>query len=168
MTDNQENEPACYHYIIAPHCDDEIIGCFEIINDISNNVIVMYSGDVEQSRRQEALKLQEHFPNVRVQLFQNSISPPMLSNPNITFYFPNPVTEIHPSHRVWGFVGEGMAREGKNVIFYTTIMNTPYIHEVECPDKKEDMLNKIYPSQKSLWEYEKKFILFEGRCKWLF
>jgi len=167
MTD-QEKEPSCYHYIVAPHCDDEIIGCSEILNNELNSVIIMYSSSADQARREEAIKLREHYHNLKAQLFQKSIAPTMLSNPNITFHFPNPVTEIHPLHRELGAVGEAMAREGKDVIFYTTIMNVPYIHEIDSPENKEYMLNKIYPSQKSLWEYEKKFILFEGRCKWMF
>lgn len=155
--------------IISPHCDDECIGMYEVlINKNNSNIVIIYSSNTESIRREESLRVRDYFPNVKSQLFQNSIPPTMLSNPNITFYFPNPVTEIHPLHRVWGVVGESMAREGKNVIFYTTIMNTPYIHEVDYPKEKEAMLNKIYPSQKSLWEYEKKFILFEGRCKWMF
>jgi len=155
--------------IISPHCDDECIGTYEVLmNKNNSHIVIIYSSSAEQARREEAIKLREHYPNIRAQLFQKSIAPTMLSNPNITFYFPNPVTEIHPLHRELGAVGEVMAREGKDVIFYTTIMNVPYIHEIDLPDKKEDILNKIYPSQKSLWEYEKKFILFEGRCKWMF
>lgn len=155
------------HFIIAPHPDDEVIGCYEIINNKENSVVVMYSGDVDAKRREEALKLRKERENVIAQLFQNSIPPTVLTDPNITFYFPDPVNEIHPIHRAWGMVGEGMARDRKDVIFYTTLMNVPYIHEVTQPFK-EDLLNTVYPSQKTLWEYEKKFILFEGRCKWVF
>ena len=164
---DKEKEPVKHHFIIAPHPDDEIIGCYEIINNPANSIAIMYPGDIEQRRREEAMNLREHRENVSIQIFQQSIPQPMLSDPNITFYFPDPVNEIHPDHRAWGFVGEGMARQGHDVIFYSTIMNVPYIHEV-ADEYKEALLNFVYPSQKSLWEYEKKFILFEGRCKWLF
>jgi len=155
------------HLIIAPHPDDEIIGCYEIL-ERESNILVLYSSDVDVHRKEEALKLKDEIQNVKGQLFQNSIPPPFLSKKETTtFYFPDPVNEIHPTHRAWGINGESLARSGFDVIFYTTIMNVPYIHEVNS-DKKESLLNKIYSSQKSLWEYEKKFVLFEGRCKWLF
>jgi len=163
----QEKEPVKHHFIIAPHPDDEIIGCYEIINNPANSIAIMYPGEVEQRRKEEALKLREHRGNVSIQMFQLSIPPPMLTDPNITFYFPDPIYEVHPEHRAWGFVGEGMARGGYDVVFYSTLMNTPYIHEADN-EYKETLLDLVYPSQKSLWKYEKKFILFEGRCKWLF
>ena len=165
MTD--EKGPTQHHFIIAPHPDDEIIGCYEIINNPDNSIAIMYPGEIEQIRQEEALSLRKHRENVSVQMFQNSIPLPILTEPNITFYFPEPVNEIHPDHRAWGFVGEGMARQGKDVIFYSTLMNVPYIHDVK-DSGKEELLDLIYPSQKSLWKYEKKFILFEGRCKWMF
>jgi hypothetical protein len=56
---------------------------------------------------------------------------------------------------------------GLEVIFYSTNMLAPYIHEVKEPDKKEEILTKVYPSQRSLWEFEKKYVIFEGRVKWL-
>jgi ribosomal protein S24E len=57
-----------------------------------------------------------------------------------------------------------------NVIFYTINKLTPYIQELNSTQitGKEELLNKVYSSQKSLWEYEKKYILFEGYCKWIF
>jgi hypothetical protein len=159
--------PKHQHLIVAPHPDDEIIGCYEVINNKENSVVIMYSGNTDANRRQEALKLRESRENIIAQIYQNSIPSALLTEPNITFYFPDPINEIHPLHRAWGSVGEGLARDGKDVIFYTTLMNVPYIHEVNDPTK-EDLLNNVYPSQKTLWEYEKKFILFEGRCKWIF
>lgn len=151
------------HIIIAPHPDDEIIGNFEIL--IKEKPIIIYTGDISQKRREEAIKLKE-FTNISVQLFLNSIPAPFL-NKNTVLYFPDPVYEIHPKHREWGNIGEQYLRDGLNVIFYNTNMNSPYIHEVEKWKDKEELLNKVYPNEKSLWEYEKKYILFEGRNKWL-
>jgi len=149
--------------IIAPHCDDEIIGCFEILKTVE---CIVYDGSISQSRREEALRLPAEIPNIKMQLFNYSI-PPMIYNKENTFYFPCH-DDIHPLHRKWAYTGEQMARIGFDVIFYTTNMNTKFIKEVSQPEKKEELLNKVYPSQKSLWEHEKKYVLFEGYCKWIF
>ncbi len=148
--------------IISPHCDDEIIGCYKYLKEAD---LIIYDGDAPLERREEALNLKNHF-EVN-QLFLKSV-PPNLYDTKNKFFFPDPIYENHPLHRSWGFVGEQMSRIGLNVIFYNTMMNAPYIHEIEDIKGKEKLLNKIYPSQKSLWKYEKKFILFEGYCKWLF
>jgi len=153
--------------IIAPHPDDELIGCFEILNDPNQSITIIYGANATAERRKEALKIKEVFPNIRNQVFHASI-PPTYITTDITLYFPDPVNEVHPVHRGWGFIGEALARDGLDVIFYSTIMNVPYIHEVKDPMKKETMLNRVYESQKDLWKYEKKYILFEGRYKWIF
>lgn len=151
--------------IIAPHPDDEIIGCYEVLKKPISTIII-YSGNTDAKRRKEVGKLLE-FIDVKAQMFQMTV-PTYLLDQNTTFYFPDPIYETHPSHREFGMIGEQMARQGLDVIFYTTNMTAPYIHETKEPDKKEELLNKVYPSQKSLWEYEKKYILFEGYCKWIF
>ena len=160
-----EDIPHKQTVIIAPHPDDEIIGCYKVLTG-SIQPIIIYSGNVEVKRRNEAMKLKEYIV-LKAQLFLMSI-PPNLLNENSRFYFPDPYFETHPSHREFGMMGEQMARQGIDVTFYTTNMTTPYIHEVKEVDKKEELLNNTYPSQKSLWEYEKKYILFEGYCKWIF
>lgn len=152
--------------IVAPHPDDEVIGCYEILTAPNVQPIIIYSGDLDSDRREEALKAKEHL-NIKIQLFQMTVPQSLLSKENI-FYLPDPIYEVHPKHRSWGFLGEQLARNGFDVIFYNTNMTAPYIHEVEHPEKKEDLLSKIYPSQQALWEYEKKYVLFEGRCKWVF
>jgi hypothetical protein len=150
--------------IVAPHPDDEIIGLFEILE--TSSPIIIYSGDLEESRRQTVLKLKEH-ANIKAQMFLMTL-PTTLLNKDHIIYVPDPIYEIHPRHRYWGLLGESVARSGLNVIFYSVSMNAPYIHEVKESKKKEELLNKVYPDQADLWKYEKKYILFEGRCKWIF
>lgn len=150
--------------IIAPHPDDEIIGNFEILT--TTNPMIIYDADTYKKRRDIAMKLKEH-TDIKIQLFHKNIPQAFLNKEN-TIYMPDPIYESHPLHRYWGNIGEQLARDGYDIVFYTTNMNAPYIHEVEKSTKKEELLNKVYPDQADLWKYDKKYILFEGRTKWIF
>jgi hypothetical protein len=163
----EEKKTVVSTVIIAPHPDDEIIGCFEQIKNPLSHLVIIYSGDTDADRRETVLNLKKEIDQVKLQLFQNSVPPTFLNKSN-RFFFPDPIYETHPKHREWGMVGESMARQGFNVIFYNTIMNAPYIHEVNLSDDKKYLLNKVYPDQKSLWEYDHKYFLFEGYNKWIF
>jgi len=154
------------HVIVAPHPDDEIIGCYEILRR-ERDIAIIYSADSDSNRREEAMKLKDCIEGIKIQMFQNSIPTSMINNSN-KFYFPDPIYENHPKHREMGMTGELYARSGLDVVFYSTIMNAPYIHEVNDRIGKEDLLNQVYPSQSDMWKYERKYILFEGYCKWVF
>jgi len=168
MTDEkQEQEPLVSTVIVAPHPDDEIIGCFEQLKNPANNLVIIYSGDTDVDRREVVLNLKKEIPHLKIQLFQQTVPQTFLSPLN-KFFFPDPIYEVHPKHREWGFMGEQLARNGFDVTFYNTNMNAPYIHEVKLPDDKKYLLNKVYPDQKSLWEYDHKYFLFEGYSKWVF
>ena len=82
--------------IIAPHADDEIIGCFKILNDPDIKPIIIYTEDMEKERQIETMGIREHF-SIKAQMFKYSI-PPQFMTTTTTFYFPGP-DEIHPDHR---------------------------------------------------------------------
>lgn len=155
--------------IVAPHPDDDVIGCYKILMQ-SKKTMIIYDGETLPGRREEAMKLKDTFTMTGFsQLFLKSI-PSNLMTPENTFYFPDPIYEVHPLHRQWGNLGESLARSNMNVIFYTINKQAPYIQELNSIEikGKEDLLNLVYSSQKSLWEFEKKYIIFEGYCKWIF
>jgi len=153
--------------IIAPHPDDEIIGCYSILTNKDLSPIIIYTENISNERREEALKLKDSVSNIKIQLFQKTI-PGHLLNPNNIYYFPDPSYEFHPAHRMSGAIGETFLREMKyNIIFYNVNMQAPYIFEVKNKDEKKKLLDEVYPSQKSLWEFDAKYYLFEGYVKWL-
>ena len=153
--------------IVAPHPGDEIIGCYSILKNKDISPVIIYTENISNERREEALKLKNYITNIKVQLFQKSI-PGHLLSPQNTYYFPDPTYEFHPAHRMCGAIGENFMREMRyNVIFYNVNMQAPYIFEVRDKEDKKKLLNEVYPSQKDLWESDAKYYLFEGYCKWL-
>ena len=157
------DKPECV--IIAPHFDDEIIGGYELLINPLIKPIIVYMQDDEE-RKKEALNLKKFIDRIQVQLFQKSL-PSVVIDPKNVLYFPDPYFENHPDHRKWGAIGEDLLRKGFNVVFYNTNMTATYIHEVKDFKQKRHLLEKVYPSQKSLWQYEHKYFLWEGYCKWI-
>ncbi len=151
--------------IVAPHGDDEVIGCYEVLAT-KENVIILYTEDMSNKRKEETLSLKEHC-RIKAQLYLKQVPSILMKEDNV-FYFPDPINETHPAHRAQGHKGELLARDGFDVIFYSTEMNVPWKHESRYVLEKEKMMDSTYPSQSLLWEYEKKFILFEAYHKWIF
>ena len=154
--------------IVAPHPDDEIIGCFEIIEktiELGGNTFVLYANDTELPEwalnGENPLNISpitKEYMNLYLEIF----------NPEeVMFLFPDPIYEFHPQHRKYGHIGEKMLRRGNNVVFYNINMQAPYIREVRAPDRKREILNLYYPKKADLWEYDHKYFLFEGQVKWL-
>ena len=151
--------------IVAPHCDDEIIGMYSILVDKSISPVIIYTEDTPNERRQEALKLKTFLSNIKVQLFAHHV-PEAFLNPNSILYFPDHIHEFHPDHRKIGYRGEELFRRGLDVRFYSVQMNVAWIQEVKNWKDKKRLLDKVYPSQKGLWSSDLKYVLFEARYKW--
>lgn len=162
--------------IFAPHADDELIGCYEIIR-VGDPCLVIYTSKMSKERKIETNKVSEYFDNLTTRCepdyYHSYGLLRMLMNEKYyeEFYFPDPFNELHPEHKMLGFHGYKAWKENDNlnIIFYSTNMNTNYLHELDDNSKnmKEAALNSIYPSQSDLWKYEKKYIFFEGRIKFL-
>ena len=162
--------------ILAPHPDDELIGCFEILKNRNEEFIILHASCITDVRRLDEIgniksgtnfNIKKVVPVIYVSNYiQKWFSWSELKK--ITIYAPDPIYETHPLHREWGHVGENLARRGLDVIFYSINMRAPYIHEVRETETKEKLIRWCYPSQRSLIESDKKYILFEGRCKWIF
>jgi hypothetical protein len=150
--------------IVSPHPDDEIIGCFEVVSNYKT--FILYDESTTQFRLNEAMNLKDKF-DIFAAVASNIVPPMWLEMKNLVLFFPDPVYETHPLHRQWGYVGEQMAREGRNVIFYNTIMNAPYIHEVPNFEEKKDAL-RVFKSQQNMWSFDHRYFLFEGYNSWKF
>ncbi len=145
---------------MAPHADDEIIGCYELL--ASGLVHTVVYGTEEAMN--EAVECAEHFDFKATCAEDYDFD--IIFDKHI-LVFPDPYFEQHPEHRKWGAIGEALLREGREVQFYTTNMNAPYIHEVELSGKKKSSLNEFYSKKSSLWKFDHRYWLFEGRVQWI-
>lgn len=166
LKEKEDSKPQCETIIISPHPDDECIGCYEILTSDIVKPLIIYTSEISNERKAEALELRNHV-DIKGQMFLSSI-PPKFLHPSNTFYFPHPIYETHPDHRLQGMAGEQLARAGYDVIFYITEMNAPFKFECKESDKKRELLNKVYKTQSDMWKYEHKYFLFGGYDKWLF
>jgi len=149
------------HIILAPHSDDEIIGCFEILEKYKGRCHIFFPDRETYKQAEKASELLHYERHI----FSDWNRYEHIAN---KFYFPDPIYELHPEHRKWGAFGEKLARNGFDVSFYVTNMLAPYIHEVKESTKKHNALNECYPMKQSLWHSDHKYFLFEGQCKWIF
>ena len=149
--------------IFSPHCDDELIGCSEILGSISG----IYYFDYNDDRARESIDFCRD-----IGIGTQFVSIKELMNCKNIFneyiiYAPDPFTETHPLHRAVGSYAYLLRYTGQcaKVIFYSTNMTQSWIHEVQDPENKKSLLNRYYNSQKSLWEQDYKYFLFEGRME---
>lgn len=158
--------------IFAPHVDDEVIGCWSFMNDTGAKIFVFYTGETSKKRMQEAKDFSEFMGKNYDSIF---ISPKeiegMLSKiesvVSTLVLAPDPHWENHPAHKYLGSLVADMCRRyGMRFGTYSTDMNVPYLRELQKPEEKKQMLDFCFPSQKSLWEYDHKYFLFEGICEW--
>lgn len=156
--------------VVAPHYDDEVIGCFEVLL-ASEDSVVVYTNErppVHCRARIVEPSSPPLWPKISEFTFSPTLPKAFIRESELfTFYFPDPVYEVHPEHRFQGAFGEKLLRQGFDVVFYTTNMLAPYIHRVKDSTLKLRVLNNYYPNKSSLWEYDYKYFLFEGRIKWL-
>ena len=154
--------------IVAPHMDDEIIGCYEVLVKSKGPIIIFTDMDEVPGNYKKNCTTQYYgseWKDGEMGFFPNL--PKDLIDKEVEYYFPDPIYETHPEHRKQGALGEELFRKGYDVIFYNTNMTAPYIHKVKNWEKKVHLLNKWYHDKSSLWKYDYKYFLFEGYCKWI-
>jgi len=162
--------PIC-HAIIAPHYDDEIIGCYGVLARARSSglyVVVLYAG---QSCEMGGHLVEDLFgvTTDKIRRTQDVLSVCSDTGVPVRLYAPDPYYEHHPEHKRWGQIAEQLFRDRQvqELVFYVTRMNAPYIFEVSKPQDKRSALDACYPEKSDLWRNDHRFFLFEGRCQWL-
>jgi hypothetical protein len=88
---------------------------------------------------------------------------------DLVAWCPDPHWELHPAHKDAGSTVVRRANEeGYRVGTYSTSMNVPYLEELRHAEslEKRRVLDKCFPSQNTLWQYDHRYFLFEGRVEW--
>jgi hypothetical protein len=154
------------HVIIAPHADDEIIGCHSILVQGTVNIVAFpdssgASTEAKESSRRFGYDTKTfQTPKDITALAEQALAV------NGLIFMPDPIYEYHPLHRQIGHIGESLAKLTTNVVFYSTKMNAPYIEEYDHPMIKKRDLDACYGDKKSLWEFDHRYFLFEGYNIW--
>jgi LmbE family N-acetylglucosaminyl deacetylase len=144
--------------IIAPHVDDELIGCWSLIKkDLIDKVIYV---DVTPIRHRYARQVGRELGfSVEIIEFKNLYTF-LEKNPSHTYLVPDS-SDNHPLHKAVNAIAR---ISGCKLGYYSVDMVASFVRELSEEDKKEKrvMLNKYYPDQSSLWEHDWKYFLFEG------
>lgn len=165
------------HIIIAPHADDEIIGCWQLLRNREMDCRVLHDEPPTEKQRKVFLN---YFPWVHlIATTRNDISisrredlidvaKQLVTCEDTRCYFPDPIYELHPLHKTWGNVGTFLfqSRRIPSVSFYTTNMNAPYLREEEHAQEKREALDAVYADKADLWRFDHKYWLFSGLTSW--
>lgn len=156
--------------ILAPHADDEVIGCSTLLD---KDTIVYYTYPMADKRKQEAEELADKIGMTVEFVSKTSIAhilnqlPDRFESPIVLV--PDPNWETHPEHRALGaLVAYTGPHVGLRIATYSTTMSAPYILQLSecCRNRKYSLLNRYFPSQRSLWQNDHKYYLFEGIAEW--
>jgi len=115
--------------ILAPHLDDEVIGCYSILGEVDR--IVYFTSDYRE----------ENLPDDRYEKFKGTL-PHGIAEAD-TVFLPSRF-DHHPFHRYVRNVGLGLPGIKW---FYSVEMNVPWLEEEADPDGKWAMMERLYPQE---------------------
>ncbi len=151
--------------IIAPHPDDEIIGCWTVLAyKPYQGCIKVFFGEKEDGETNRSAAyfkftvVEDLLPELDA--YNDSLSARIL--------VPDPIYEIHQDHRMWvDRVRVAIGHTNPSLVYYSVNMRAPYVRKVFTPNLKKDALDVCYPNRKDLWQMDHRYFLFEGQCKWI-
>jgi len=149
----KENTMVKKFEILSPHVDDEVIGCFRLLEN-GEVEKVHYFFELTIERRTEAMASARFF-NFTPVFHENSF--PKFDS-NIHILIPN-INDNHIHHKILN----RKYRAHPLVTFYSVDMNVNF--DVLAPkeqNKKQYCLKTLFPTQKQLFDKDEKYWLFES------
>lgn len=172
-------------FIVAPHCDDEVIGCYSVLKGPNVAVQPIVFGNEDLSYRVDETRHAMGLLNtsgevlrpVRPMALLESLTKRIASLMEATTYayfivwFPDPDFEVHPHHKLIGQIGRHLAHEVAHeespivVGFYSINMKAPYILPLsrEEQQEKRHVLYVAFESQRGYFDTNHESFIFEGR-----
>lgn len=137
--------------IVAPHVDDELIGCWSYLRDGLVSTVI-YLEELSPERRAEALACANTYGFEAV--FDCAEFTPVLEK---LLLVPS-ITDTHPAHRRANLEWRKCCH---NVKFYSVDLNQPTKQALPDWQDKKAALDRLFPSQQALWATNANYYLFE-------
>jgi len=163
------------HIIIAPHPDDELIGCYGILQRAERVLVVLpsWATTCARGKETEAVLQKTGVLGKRHTLCFGLSAIIGKRFPTVpVVWLPDPNYETHPQHKE-AFSTYSKYINGGSCLFmdtstifglYSTQMNTPYLHELRpSASKQKEELATLYKSQKGYFKQHNDSFFFEGR-----
>ncbi len=141
--------------ILAPHIDDELIGCSQILLNPGNEVTVGWFEEITKERRLEGLEAAAVLGFTPVFGFdQENLEQPWSYWDEVLVPRRD---DAHPAHKRVSAKYREYATS-----FYSVDMVSAPVLAPSSQERKRELLNRLYPSQSVLWERDHKYWLFEN------
>ena len=138
--------------IIAPHVDDEMIGCYSLLTNHKHKLDVAYLYEVDETRHNEAIQASQLFDFTPLFVTVQQLKDHLQAHDYDACVLPAP-TDNHRDHKY---------------VFQTFCKWCTHVYEVDMhtctpalPDKRK-WLDYVYKSQQSLWHTNASYCLFES------
>lgn len=162
---NNENIPYQRVLIVAPHIDDETIGCYSWFRRPNTHIDVLWLYEKSPTRLVEGNRLLQFQSEVGVQLQVNALAKSVTEAEAIRDLELSRYTEVLvPSLRDNHAAHKKASRDWR--IWATLFYSVDMVNGIPLPQEsalaKRELLDRFYPSQKMLWALDAKYYLFES------
>lgn len=189
----EEPTAGTFNVIVAPHNDDEVIGCFEIMSANTNFTVMpcMFydmrkaSKCIVDAREDESVRAQKSLTGNYDANRMRPVDPMKIGSTlesyckrtldattydNIICWFPDPDWETHQHHKFVGMMGRYLADKWSKehcpvmVGFYSVNMKAPYVHVLsQEAQEKKRKACEHFVSQSEYFAQNQHSWIFEGR-----